>query len=68
MIKDFQYFHQRHIFIKMAKLLLIILNMADSNQPHMDKPRFMVFMVGDNIRMSMPELNDGDYLPPVTEL
>ena len=42
--------------------------MADSNYPHMDKLRFMVLIVDDNIRMSMSELNDEDYFPPVTEL
>ena len=54
----------------MAKPLLILLKMADSNQPHMDKLRFMVLMVYDHISMSMPELN-GEYYhppPPVTEL
>ena len=63
MIKDDQSFHQRHIFIKMAKPLLILLRMADSNQPHMDKLRFMVLMVDDHIRMSLPDINDKDYLP-----
>ena len=28
----------------------------------------MVLLVDDNIRMSMPELNGEDYLPPVTEI
>ena len=68
MIKYHQYFYQRKIFIKMAKPLLIILNMADSNQPQLYKLQFIVLVVGDHIRMSMPELNDGDYLPPVIEL
>ena len=68
MIKDDQSFHQKHIFIKMTNPLLILLRMDDSNQPHMDKLRFMVLMVCDNIRMSMPELNGEDYLPPVSEL
>ena len=58
MIKDDQSFHQRHIFIKMAKPLLILLRMAASNQPHMDKLQFMVLMVDDHIRISMPEIND----------
>ena len=52
----------------MVKPLLILLRMADSNQPHTDKLRFMVLMVDDHIRMPIPELNDEDYLPPVTEL
>ena len=34
----------------------------------MDKLWFMVLMVDDHIRMSMPELNYEDYFPPVTEL
>ena len=52
----------------MAKPLLVILRMADSNQPHMDKLRFMVLMVDDHIRMSMSDINDEDYFPPVTEV
>ena len=68
MIKDDQYFYQRKIFIKMAKPLLILLRISESNQPHMEKLRFMVPMVDDNIRMSMPELNYEDYLPPETQL
>ena len=67
MIKDNQYFYQRKIFIKMAKPLLNILRMAESNHPHMDKLRFMVLMVYDHIRMSMSEINNGYYLRPVTE-
>ena len=67
-IKGNQSFHQRQIFIKMAKPLLILLRMADSNQTHMDKLRFMVLMVDEHIRMSMSELNDEDYFTPVTEL
>ena len=63
MIKYDQYFHQKHIFIKMAKPLLILLSMSDSNHPHMDKLRFMVLMVDDHIRMPMSELKYGDYLP-----
>ena len=31
----------------------------------MDKLWFMVLMVDDNIRMSMPELNDEDYFPSI---
>ena len=58
MIKDDKSFHQSHIFIKMAKPLLILLRMAASNQPHMDKLQFMVLMVDDHIRISMPEIND----------
>ena len=52
----------------MAKHLVILLRMADSNQPHLDKLLFMVLMVDDHIRISMPELNDEYYFPPVTEL
>ena len=51
----------------MSKPLLIFLSMADSNEPHMDNIRFMVLMVDDQIRMSMSEINDEDYFPPVTE-
>ena len=68
MIQDDKYFHQRYILIKTAKPLLILLRMADSNQPHMDTLRFMVLIVDDHIRMSMLELNDEDYFPPITEL
>ena len=66
MIKGDQSFHQRNIFIKTAKPILILLMMSESNHRHMDKPRFMVLMVDDYIKMSMPELNDEDYFPPVT--
>ena len=66
MIKYNQSFHRRHIFIKMAKPLLIILRMDNSRHPHMDKIRLMVLMVDDHTRMYMPELNDEDYFPPVT--
>ena len=52
----------------MAKLLLILLRMADSNQPYMGKLRFMNLMVDDQIRMSIPEINYEDHFPPVTEL
>ena len=68
MIKIDQSFHHRHIFIKMAKPLLILLSMANSTQPQMDKLRFMVLMVDDHIRMSMSELNDEDYFPPAIGL
>ena len=68
MIKDYQTFHQRQIFIKMAKPLPIILRMADSNQTHMENIRFMVLMFEDYIRMSMPEINDEDCFLSVTEL
>ena len=68
MIKNDQYFHQRHIFIKMEKLLLVILSMADSNHSHIDKLRFMVLMFDCHTRMSIPDLNDEDYSPPITEL
>ena len=52
----------------MANPLLIILRVVDSNQPHMDKFWFMVLMVDDQIRISMPELNDEDYFLPITDL
>ena len=55
MIKDDQSFHQRHILIKMANPLLILLIVADSNQPHMDKLRFIALVVDGCIRMSIPE-------------
>ena len=42
--------------------------MANSNQTHMNKLQFMVLMVDDHIRISMPELNDEDYFPHVTKL
>ena len=44
------------------------MRMADSNHPHMYKLRSVVLMVDDRIRMSMPEINDEDYSPPVPEL
>ena len=34
----------------------------------MDKLRFMVLMVNDDIRIYMAQINIEDYLPPVTEL
>ena len=68
MIKYDQSFHQNHIFIKMENVLLIILGMADSNQPHMKNLRFMVLMVDDHIRMSILELNYEKYFPPLTQL
>ena len=68
MIKDHQYFYQRKIFIKMAKPLLIILNMADSNQPQLYKLQFILLVVGDHIKMSMTEPHDEYYLLPVREL
>ena len=52
----------------MAKHQLIILRMVKSNYPHMDKLGFMVLMVDDHTRMSMPEINNEDYLPPVPQL
>ena len=52
----------------MAKPLFILLRMADSNHPHMDKLRFMVLIVDDHIIMSMPDLNNEDYFTSVTEL
>ena len=68
MIKGDQSFHQRHICIKMAKPLLIILSMTDSNQPRIYKIRFMLLMVDDHIRMSIHDPNYEDYFPPVPEL
>ena len=68
MIKYDQSFHQSNIFIKMVKPLLVIIRIAGSNQPHMDKIWFVVLVVYDRIRMYMIELNDEDYSPPVTEL
>ena len=52
----------------MTKPLLILLRMADSNQPHMNKLWFMVPMVDYKISISMPELNYEDYFTPVSEL
>ena len=68
MIKYDKSFHKSHIFIKMAKPLLNILSMANSNYPQMEKLRFMVLTVDDHIRIYMPELNNEDYSSPVTEL
>ena len=68
MIKDNTYFHQRHIFIKMANPLLILLRVAVSNHPHMDKIGLMVLMVDYHRRMYMPEKNDEDYFPLVPKL
>ena len=34
----------------------------------MDKLWSMVLMVDDHIKISMPELNDEDYFPPVKKL
>ena len=48
----------------MVKPLLILLRMADSNHPHMEKIRFIVLIVDDHIRMSVTEINDEDYPPP----
>ena len=64
MIKYDQYFHQRQIFIKMAKHLVIILKMDDSNQTHMNKLRSVVLIVDDHIRIYMPDINDEDYTNP----
>ena len=67
-IKYYQSFHQRQIFIKMEKTLLILLRMDDSKHPHMHKLHFMVLIVDDNTRMSIPEINYEYYLSPVPEL
>ena len=50
----------------MSKPLIIILRMADSNQTRISKLGFIVLMVDDHIKISMNELNDGDYSPLVT--
>ena len=52
----------------MSNPILILLRMADSNQTHMDKIRFMFLMVDDHIKMYMSDLNDEDYFLPVTDL
>ena len=44
------------------------MRMTDSNQTYMDNLRFLLPMVDDHIRISMPEINDEYYLPPVTDL
>ena len=67
-IKGNQSFHQRKIFIKMEKPLLILMRMVDLNQPHMENLWFIVLMVDYHIRISMYEINDEEYFPPVTEL
>ena len=68
MIKYDQQFYQWNILIKTAKPLLILLSMADSNQPHMDKLWFILIVFDDHIMMSMPELNNEGYFITVTEL
>ena len=67
-VKDYQSFHKRNIFLKTSNILLIILRMANSNQPHMNNIQFIVLMSDNHIRMSMPDLNVKYYLPPVTNL
>ena len=52
----------------MSNTLLIILRMAESKQPHMDKLQFMVLIIDDHISMSMTDLNDENYSPPVIDL
>ena len=64
MITYDQYFHPRQIFTKMAKHLLIIMSMDDSNQTHMERLRSMVLIFDDHIRMSMTDINDEDYPHP----
>ena len=64
-IKD-QSFHKKYIWLKIEKNILNIMRMANSNKPQMDKLQFMVLMVDDHIRMSMPELINEEYFPPVT--
>ena len=44
------------------------MKMADSNHLHMYKLRFMVLMVDDHTRMSLPELNYEYYFTPVKKL
>ena len=68
MIKYDQSFHQIHILIKMAKPLLILLRMSKSNQPHIEKLWFVVLVVDDHTRMSIPDINGEYYFPAVTEL
>ena len=68
MIKDSHYFNQRQIIIIMEKLLLILMRMDESNHPHTENLWFMIPMVNDHIRMSLLELNNDDYLPPIPEL
>ena len=68
MIKDNQSFHKRHIFIKMANPLLVLMRMLYLNHPHMYKLQFMVLMVDGHISMSMLELNNEDCFSPVTDL
>ena len=65
MIKNDQYFRQMKILIKKAKHILILLRVADSNQPHMDKLRFMVLMFDDHISIYMPDLNYEYYFPHI---
>ena len=65
-IKEDRPLHQRQIFTKMKKPLFILLGIADSNHPHIDKLQFMVLMVNDHISISMYEINDEDYFLPVT--
>ena len=55
-IKDDQSFHQRNILIKMAKSLLVLLKVANSNQPHMYKFRFIVLTFCFNIKGSLLKL------------
>ena len=38
------------------------------NKPHIYKLQFMVLISEYHMRMSMTDLNDEDYLPPVIEL
>ena len=52
----------------MANTILIILRMADWNQPHMDKLYLMVLMIDDHIRMPKTNLNDEYYFTPLPEL
>ena len=66
MLKYDQYFHKRHILIKMPEPFLILLSIYNSNQSHMENLQFMVLIVDDQIRMSMLELNDEYSFPPVT--
>ena len=68
MIQNYLSFHQSWIWMKMLKPLLFILMMADSNHRHMDKLWFMVLIIYDHVKMSMPDLNNEDYLTPVTDL
>ena len=68
MIKDYKYFCQSYILIKVTKPLLILLRMIDSMHPRMDRLQFMLLMADYHIMIYMPKLNNKNYFPSVTEL